>query len=494
MVEKDNVEARKDFPPLRVFVSYSHDSDEHKKWVLALVKRLRNDGIDAIVDEMHLTLGAYSPEFMERAVRESGRVLVACTEKYKQRFDNREGGAGYEGHIITGEIVNEVGKNKFIPILRQGDWKTATPTALSGMKGIDLRNEATTEYQKLIKNLYNVSPVTPIGSRPKWLDDSNVLPDRSISEIVEVRRGSDRQEFAQQRKKLPETDLLRKIWSKPHWHIWIHPTEFKKARFQTVEQCRQFVLSSEVIVTGWFAYPSFSTDALELGEEWVAGEIEHSQRYVSRAERWALFRSGQFTQNRSVDEIAQLGDKIHVLEILDTTTAAFEFASRMASQRILAPEALFVFELRKIDGRQLTWPQDVFGDIDAVPRNCWCQDEILRIEKQLTVGELKTRKREVALEVALEIYGKFGWSDPPVQLLKSQQDKRFGFGVEAKEELVMKLGDRVRVKLQARVENEFRGKTGTIDANVAPGGVVLVSFDDEAVAHQFLAEDLELIS
>jgi hypothetical protein len=103
--------------------------------VLALAGRLRNDGIDAIVDEMHLTLGARSPEFMERAVRESSRVLVVCTEKYKRRFDGREGGAGYEGHIITGEIVNAVGENKFIPILRQGDWKTAIPTALSGVSG-----------------------------------------------------------------------------------------------------------------------------------------------------------------------------------------------------------------------------------------------------------------------------------------------------------------------------------------------------------------------
>ena len=493
MVEKDNVEPRRDTPPLRVFVSYTHDSEEHKTWVLALVERLRNDGIDAIVDQMHLTLGAYSPEFMERAVRESSRVLVVCTEKYKQRFDSREGGAGYEGHIITGEIVSEVGKNKFIPILRQGDWTTAIPTALSGVNGVDLRNEAATEYQKLIKNLYNVSPVTPIGPRPGWLDDSIVSPN-GIPEIVRVRQERDVQEFAQQRKKLTETDLLRKIWSKSNWHIWIRPTEFKKARFQTVEQCRQFVLSSEVIVAGWFAFPSFSTKTLELGDEWVAGEIEHSQRYLSRAERWALFRSGQFIQNRSFDEIAQLGDKIHVLEILDTTTAAFEFASRMARKGTLSPEALVAFELRRIAGRQLTWPQDVFGDIDAVPRNCWCQDETLSIEKQVTVSELKTRKRKVALEVAVEIYAKFGWSAPPVHLLKSEQTKRFGFDVQEEEDAVLKRGNRVRVKPQARVENEFRGKTGTVDADSAVGEVVLVSFNEEAVAHQFLAEDLELIT
>jgi hypothetical protein len=492
MVAKDNMEARKDAP--RVFVSYSHDSEEHKGWTLALVERLRNDGIDAIVDQMHLTLGAHSPEFMERAVRESSRVLVVCTEKYKQRFDNREGGAGYEGHIITGEIVNEVGKNKFIPILRQGDWKTAIPTALSGVNGVDLRNDATTEYQKLIKDLYNVSPVTPIGSRPGWLGDSAVSPDGSVPRTASPRQESDTQEFAQQRKRLPDTDLLRKIWSKPHWHIWIHPTEFKKARFQTVEQCAQFVRSSEVIVAGWFAYPSFSPNSLELGNECVAGEFEHSERYLTRAEHWTLFRSGQFTQHRSFDEIVQLGDKIHVLEILDTTTAAFEFASRMADKGVLSPEATFSFELRKIDGRQLTWPQDVFGDIDAVPRNCWCQDETISIEKRITTNELKTRKRELALELTLEIYEKFGWSNPPVQNLKGEQIKRFGPEDERAENVAMKRGDPVRVKLQARAENEFRGKTGTVDADSALGGVVLVSFDDEAVAHQFLAEDLEVIS
>jgi hypothetical protein len=109
-----------------VFVPYSWDSAQHKAWVLALATRLRaGGGIDVILDQWHLELGARSPEFMERAVRESVCVLVICTDDYKGRFDNRTGGAGYEGHIITGEIINEVGKNKFIPILRQGDWKSA---------------------------------------------------------------------------------------------------------------------------------------------------------------------------------------------------------------------------------------------------------------------------------------------------------------------------------------------------------------------------------
>ena len=165
----NNVEITTRALALRVFISYSWDGDAHKKWVLAFGERLRNDGIDAIIDQTHLALGARSPEFMERSVRESDRVLVVCTETYKRRFDNREGGAGYEGHIISGEIVNEVGRNKFIPVLRNGDWRTALPTALSGIYGVDLRNDSSEEYRKLIENLHGVSRVAPVGPRPAWV-------------------------------------------------------------------------------------------------------------------------------------------------------------------------------------------------------------------------------------------------------------------------------------------------------------------------------------
>jgi len=88
-------------------------------------------------------------------------VRVIRTDTYKHRFDNRKGGAGYEGHIITGEIINEVGENKFIPVLRCGDWKTAMPTALSGVYGVDLRNDLAEEYAKLIDELGGLSDSGP---------------------------------------------------------------------------------------------------------------------------------------------------------------------------------------------------------------------------------------------------------------------------------------------------------------------------------------------
>lgn len=58
----------------------------------------------------------------------------------------------------------------------------------------------------------------------------------------------------------------------------------------------------------------------------------------------------------------------------------------------------------------------------------------------------------------------------------------------------MKAKQRVRVKLLAKhAENWEKGRTGSVTADTLPGETVLVEFDDEAITHQFVEEDLEII-
>jgi hypothetical protein len=402
-----------------VFISYSWENEDHKTWVLAFALQLRSDGIETIIDQTHLGLGARSPEFMERSVRDSSRVLVICTESYKRRFDNREGGAGYEGHIITGEIVNEVGRNKFIPILRTGDWQSAMPTALTGVIGVDLRKDSTEEYRKLVRDLHGNSNVPPVGPPPQWL--AGPPQTTEASGLSEGTQASSKM-YLEQRKRLAETDIMKKIWSGPRWCIWIRPSDFKRARFQSVEQCREFMLSSYVIVKGWYPYPWFSSDNLEIGDEWIGGEISQ----MHRTERWILFRSGQFIHNRAFDEVPELDGRVHVLEILDTVTGAVELASRMANRGVLSPRALITFDLYGVDGRGLTWPTDRLGIRNGVASTFWCQDDSISVQKVISPDELQAKAREFALETSEEIYAKFGWSDPPRLRLMEEQSKRFG--------------------------------------------------------------------
>ena len=238
--------------------------------------------------------------------------------------------------------------------------------------------------------------------------------------------GPEPREFFEQRRRLPDTEILKKVWSKSRWRIAIRPSEFKLARFRDVEQCRQFVMSSYVQVQGWFPYPWFVIDKLETGNKWISGEMEKCENgRINHFEHWVLFRSALFAHNLAFDEIPQHGGRIHVFEILDTTTAAFEFAARMANRGVLSPEAAVSFELHKLDGRELVWPKDAFGASHFLAQNCWCQEESFEVGRQVPPAEIQAKRREIALEVAMEIYAKFGWADPPRAILADAQAKRF---------------------------------------------------------------------
>ena len=411
----------------KVFISYSWDSGEHKAWVLALANRLRDDGIDTILDQTHLHFGGRTPEFMERAVRDSRSVLVICTEGYKQRFDGRKGGAGYEGQIITADILSSAGTNRFIPVLRQGDWTTAMPTALGGVYGVDLRADSVEAYKELVRHLHGFDKLRPVGRAPDWLKEEKTGAPVSgpvVSKTPAVVITS--QEYWDQRKRLPDSDLVKKIWQMPHWCIWSRPEEFRKARFRNLDHCAQFVAAASVRSNArWSQYPWFST-APEQGDESIANGIEITEGSVKHFERWVLFQSGQFVHNMALDEIPQLGDRTHVLEILDTTTAVFEFVGRMADRKIFTDRVAIAFELKKVAGRQLTWPQDILQMSNRVDDNAWCQEESIAVDSSYDAKAVIDDRRGLALDAAFKIYSRFGWNDPPKKELEDAQQKRFG--------------------------------------------------------------------
>ena len=104
----------------KVFISYSHDSPEHKQWVSELSTKLRHKGVDAILDQWDLRLGDDPTLFMEIGVRDSDRVLVICTDSYVGKANAGEGGVGYERMIVTAQLVQNLGTNKFNPYNSSG--------------------------------------------------------------------------------------------------------------------------------------------------------------------------------------------------------------------------------------------------------------------------------------------------------------------------------------------------------------------------------------
>lgn len=150
------------------FISYAWEDEAHKKWVYDLATRLRHDGVDVKLDQWELVPGDQIPEFMDRSVRDNDFVLIICTPKYKDRSDARTGGVGYEGDIMTAEVLARANHRKFIPVVRRGPVDLAVPTWLRGKLHVDLSGYPYSEfnYSQLLAALHRLQFTPPIGKKP----------------------------------------------------------------------------------------------------------------------------------------------------------------------------------------------------------------------------------------------------------------------------------------------------------------------------------------
>lgn len=169
----------------RVFISYSQS--DHKEMVLDIVDRLRNDGVDAIVDEYDLELGHDVNLFMERTVSdpEMAKVLLMCDKSYTEKANARKGGAGKEAIIISEEVYNRSAPGKFIPVILEKDESRNPyrPTFIKGAIYCDLSDDLVFEanYEKLIRDIYGrpLRRKPKIGHPPEYLlsEDGPTFPE-----------------------------------------------------------------------------------------------------------------------------------------------------------------------------------------------------------------------------------------------------------------------------------------------------------------------------
>lgn len=139
----------------KIFISYSWDDEEHKKWVYKLAQRL-NVEFDVLID-VKQPLGTEINVFMEKMVSESDRVLLILTPQYKQKADNRENGVGYESVLISDELYHNQDLTKFIPIIRRGSVSDSYPRYLGNRKGLFMVEENDFEHNltELMEDLKN---------------------------------------------------------------------------------------------------------------------------------------------------------------------------------------------------------------------------------------------------------------------------------------------------------------------------------------------------
>lgn len=130
----------------RVFLSYSHDSEEHKAWVSKLANRLNSLRVWVIFDQWDLLLGGDLARFMEQGISSSDRVLVICTEEYNRKANSGKGGTGYEKMIMTADLLTDQGSSLIVPLVR-GRQSPETPIFLRTRLYIDFRVDADFDAQ-----------------------------------------------------------------------------------------------------------------------------------------------------------------------------------------------------------------------------------------------------------------------------------------------------------------------------------------------------------
>jgi len=148
----------------KVFISYSHDSDEHEERVLNLADRLANDGVDVDLDQFVSPPPASWPIWMERAMEAANFILVVCSKNYLAKVKGKvKRGTGkgvkWESLLSYQEIYdNDSDSSKYIPVLLEGGKYEHIPDPMRG--GNHYKPEEDGEYEKLLRHITN-QPATP---------------------------------------------------------------------------------------------------------------------------------------------------------------------------------------------------------------------------------------------------------------------------------------------------------------------------------------------
>ena len=239
----------------KAFLSYSWDDDAHKRWVADLATRLRADGVETILDQWHMVPGEQLPEFMEREIRENDYVLIICSPSYKKKSDERKGGVGYEGDIMTAEVHTDRNHRKFIPIVAKGPWPEVAPSWLKGKYYIDLSaaDRWESSYADLLATLVGSrksappvvkateasrSPSSPAASPVVGpVKILGVLADKVTEPRLDGTRGSALYTVPFQLNSRPSScwgDIFVEVWNSPPRFTSMHRPGIASARGDTI--------------------------------------------------------------------------------------------------------------------------------------------------------------------------------------------------------------------------------------------------------------------
>ena len=170
----------------RVFISYSHDSEQHLQFVLELTERLLEDGFNCVVDfylEEPPVEGWQTWLATELAAADF--CLVVCTPNYLQRYQQAEH-LGIDPETLNGLVLTQASypsfatQTQFVPILPVGGKLQDIIPPLQGKNAFELMTDYLSLHQ-LLKNRPIKTPKTEHPPSNQWVDSAEIPTTQALA-------------------------------------------------------------------------------------------------------------------------------------------------------------------------------------------------------------------------------------------------------------------------------------------------------------------------
>lgn len=384
------------FPP-KVFISYSHDTQEHKDWVLKLASDLRNNEIDASIDQWDLVPGQDLASFMHDGIASADRVLLICTESYVKKSDEGAGGVGYERLIVTAEVVAAIETKKFIPIVRNNTSSQKTPSCIGARLYIDFAEDFTyaQSLEQLCREILGVPArqKPPLGKNPFSADPPSATESARVVGLTGVLHSGESVLASEwfEKEKLPAEEGIAKLGL-------LGAMELRFALHEPISRSQVDLLTAvraaEIRTFGWPIGIILSNR-----EEYKPRPFANGVRAIVNIERdnvsgeksydyWALSTTGDFFLLQSLFEDMREpgGSRIYFNTRIVRVTEALMFAEGLYKQLGVPVETRLSVRVthRGLEGRQLASA--------GGRRGTWadkCMEQSCETETVVTVGRIR---------------------------------------------------------------------------------------------------------
>lgn len=157
----------------RVFISYTGENPENRKWVKNFVCKLRENGVNARVDMYHLKPGQDLPQWMTNELIMADKVLLICDKFYAMKADSRSGGVGWETMIIQGDMMIHAQSNKYVCIIREDNFDDGIPLYAKTKFSLQWTSPEVLDedFHELLYYLFDIDIEPELGEIPKDILD-----------------------------------------------------------------------------------------------------------------------------------------------------------------------------------------------------------------------------------------------------------------------------------------------------------------------------------